>query len=309
MEEKIMNKTFDFTSFCDDAGIEYWTEGKNVTEGWINIQCPHCDDRTNHLGFDPSTGQFNCWKCGSHSLWDTLIELEDEAHPQDIVRQYQTGDVEVKHVKREKKEVGKEIELPPDCHRPSNMLASERTLYSQYLTKRRFGMVNLSANWNIHLGGVLGEYKFRIVIPVYYKHKMVSLVARDVTGKQEPKYLNLPDVNLKEYLYGYDSCVGSTAIVVEGITDVWRLGKGMAVATFGTQVTLAQIRLLQRYKKIVILFDRGEEAQREAEKIKQTLLVLGGTVVNAHLPDGVEDPADMSDVQIEEFLKKNWTVY
>jgi|2_EtaG_2_1085320.scaffolds.fasta_scaffold00387_20 hypothetical protein len=302
-----MNKTFNFTSFCDDEGIEYWTEGKNVTEGWINIQCPHCNDRTNHLGFDPSTGQFNCWKCGSHSLWDTLIELHD-GHPQDIVMNYQTDGTEVKHVKREKKEVGMEVELPPDCTRPSNMLASERRIYTKYLTSRGFNIAQLSTNWNIHLGGVTGAYKFRIVIPVYYKHKIVSYVARDVTGEQDPKYLNMPNVNLKDYLYGYDSCVGDSVVVVEGITDVWRLGMGVAVATLGTQTTLAQISLLRKFKKVIILFDRGEDAQKEADKIKQTLLVLGVSVVNEHLPEGVEDPADMFDDQVEDFLKKKWTI-
>jgi DNA primase len=118
----------------------------------------------------------------------------------------------------------------------------------------------------------------------------------------------MPNVNLKDYLYGYDSCVGDSVVVVEGITDVWRLGMGVAVATLGTQTTLAQISLLRKFKKVIILFDRGEDAQKEADKIKQTLLVLGVSVVNEHLPEGVEDPADMFDDQVEDFLKKKWTI-
>ena len=35
--------------FLDDYDIEYWTEGKNVVKGWVNITCTFCDDDSNHL--------------------------------------------------------------------------------------------------------------------------------------------------------------------------------------------------------------------------------------------------------------------
>ena len=58
-----------------DYNITYWTFDKNVKRGWVNIKCPMCGDKSNHLGFNLSAQYYNCWKCGYSSIEDILKEI------------------------------------------------------------------------------------------------------------------------------------------------------------------------------------------------------------------------------------------
>lgn len=295
---------FDMISFLEEFGVDYITKGKNVTEGWINIQCPFCDDPSEHLGYDPKSGHLSCWRCGSKFLDNLLRELLNTKEVSDIMEKYQIeGEAEIKYTRKEKKEISKEVEMPCGAYQPNQIWHNKKDKYALYLKNRNFDPEDIKREWNIWFGGYTGDYKFRIIIPVYYKHCLMSYVARDITGLQEPKYLNMPGGNIKEYLYGYDQC-HNTVIVVEGVTDVWRLGKGVAVATFGTKTTMAQLLLLKKFKRVGILFDRGESAQEEAEKIVNALSLIGIEVHNLSLPEGANDPAEMTEVQARELVKE-----
>ena len=63
--------------FLRDYAIQHWTEGNNVTPGWVNINCPLCPsgDPSNHGGFDPQQGKYNCWRCGSHQIQFVVKKL------------------------------------------------------------------------------------------------------------------------------------------------------------------------------------------------------------------------------------------
>ena len=45
-------QNFDIISYLENRGVSYWTEGKNVTDGWVNINCPFSPDPSNHLGIN-----------------------------------------------------------------------------------------------------------------------------------------------------------------------------------------------------------------------------------------------------------------
>ena len=47
-------QNLDAEEILDDLGLSYTSQGKNVSEGWIGIQCvfPDCDDTSNHLGIN-----------------------------------------------------------------------------------------------------------------------------------------------------------------------------------------------------------------------------------------------------------------
>ena len=53
----------DTKALLDDLGIDYKLSGKNVTSGWIEVNCPFCGDPSYHLGISP-TNLFHCWRCG-----------------------------------------------------------------------------------------------------------------------------------------------------------------------------------------------------------------------------------------------------
>lgn len=49
----------------------------HVREGWIQIDCPYCslDTQGWYMGYSIEGNFVNCWRCGSHRLINTVIEL------------------------------------------------------------------------------------------------------------------------------------------------------------------------------------------------------------------------------------------
>ncbi|KKK72386.1 hypothetical protein LCGC14_2904360, partial [marine sediment metagenome] len=87
-------ETFDPILYFENRNISYSTEGKNVTEGWCNIECPFpfCDDPSNHMGINLESKLFSCWACGEKGGMDRLIqELEGCSWPESqlILSQFQ----------------------------------------------------------------------------------------------------------------------------------------------------------------------------------------------------------------------------
>jgi DNA primase len=114
-----------------------------------------------------------------------------------------------------------------------------------------------------------GDYKYRIIAPIYFARRMVSFVGRDVSEEARDTYLNCPNqdsiIPAKRCLYNIDS-VDKVALIVEGITDVWRIGRG-TVATLGVEFTKAQINQLTGLDKVFVMFDAGRQATNMAHRL------------------------------------------
>jgi hypothetical protein len=99
----------------------------------------------------------------------------------------------------------------------------------------------------------------------------VSYIGRSTkTGKGEARWKACGKEHERVWhraiLYGMDLLPGNKAIVVEGCTDVWRLGPG-AVGTFGIDWTEEQRRVLKKLDRVWILFDEESQAQKKAEEL------------------------------------------
>jgi len=62
---------FDIKAFYDKRSVDYITKGVNVKKNEINISCPFCNSEGNpdpsyHLGVDPKTGFWSCWRSRKH---------------------------------------------------------------------------------------------------------------------------------------------------------------------------------------------------------------------------------------------------
>ena len=94
----------------------------------------------------------------------------------------------------------------------------------------------------------------RIIIPVYYREKLVGWQARRLQesgweGKGPPKYWTSPGFRKSLYGYGLDDLQGAKKVViVEGPTDKWRVGLH-SLALFGK--TLREASLLRRIDRVV----------------------------------------------------------
>jgi DNA primase len=291
---------FDAISFLEEFGIRYWTEGKNTQEGWVNITCPFCSDSTNHGGFNIKKGYYNCWHCGHHFLDKVIQSLTglDFIESKRTLEKYLKAALIRNNLNKKKKEIEvNKVEFPTGSK-------ELREIHRKYLEKRNFDPFFIMDEYNILGTGHLGNYKFKIIAPIYFEGRMVSYQGRDITGKLEVKYKacrkDLEIIHHKDILYNIDRAKKDSVVICEGITDVWRLGEN-SVATFGIKYTQNQLLLLaKRFKRAFILFDSEVDAQRRAENLARALSGFGLEVENIELEKG--DPADLKQDDADKLM-------
>ncbi len=140
-------------------------------------------------------------------------------------------------------------------------------------------MANVSVNRN---GRINDRFYDRAMFPIHDVTGECIAFGGRIMGDGEPKYLNsqeTPIFHKSQVLFGLDKAkakMASTgcAIVCEGYTDVIAMheaGLANAVATLGTALTKAHIRVLSRHagKRIVYIFDGDEAGQRATERALQ----------------------------------------
>ena len=75
---------FDIIAYLESREVEYHTSGKNVTSGWIEINCPFCfpEDPSWHLGINLDTKLYNCYICGNKgSPINLIMEIDQCSFP------------------------------------------------------------------------------------------------------------------------------------------------------------------------------------------------------------------------------------
>jgi hypothetical protein len=292
-------ENFDVIAYLEDRDIKYTTEGKNTTRGWVNIQCPFpfCDDHSNHCGINLDTKLFSCWKCGEKGSIVKLIHALETcswAQAHSIVKQF--------HSYLSPNIIEEDWKPPQQIKIPSGVVKEFSPLHKEYLIQRGFDPDYLIQKYHLLAGGPVGFFKFRIIIPYLLDHEPVTYSGRDITGKAKSKYRHLPNnqaiLPAKKTLYNLDTVKDGKCILVEGVTDVWRIGDG-CVATSGTQVTSEQILMLSDYgiKKLLIAFDN--DAIDEADKLAIKCSAVIPEVKVAELPAG-KDPCDLEEKEIKE---------
>ena len=285
---------FNAKQFCLDHDIQWYPPGtKNVGPDFIGIQCPMCDDHSSHGGFNIKKSYYSCHRCGGHWMPKIIAILTktDISNAKKIIKQYSTGQAQVPSKPQKKHKYVSKIQYPPGTG-PLTEKAK------QYLISRNFNPDKLVAEWGLLSTGHLGEYKFRILAPIYFQGELVSYQCRDITGKSKTPYrgchIDESVIPLKYTLYGFDKAVvKKRCIVVEGITDAWRLGFG-ACATFGKNFTPKQMLLLvKHFDEIFILFDPDDAGQEQADVLYSQLIGFGKNAEILNLEH--DDPGDLSD--------------
>lgn len=290
---------FDSVDYFESRGVACWTSGKNVTAGWVNIQCPFCGlDKSNHCGISPDNF-FNCYVCGETGHVTKLIRQMEKCswlRAQRIFDSFQQGYHFIEKI-TEKRE---RTFLPKEC------LSKFPRNYLNYLKKRRFVPNYLITKYNLKCCANVGKYKFRIIIPFYFNNQLITFTSLDVTDRQKIKYkhqkIDEAVISVKNTLYNIDS-VTDKMILVEGITDVWRVGD-CCCAVMGKQITEAQINLIVRknVKQVLVMFD--SDAIEQTKKVANKLYGVIPFVEYVELFDG--DPDDFTKdciAEVRKFLK------
>ena len=143
---------------------------------------------------------------------------------------------------------------------------------------------------NFQLGASeIGKNKNRGIIPIYYKEKVVGYHGRALDESTVPKYYNSPGVDIKEYVFNYDSCIGAEeVIVVEGAFNamsMWEKGFENTVATFGTKFTSSQMHRIFSLspQTLVICFDRDTHKDRPGQRAAMSMAALTYQLIDTYI--------------------------
>lgn len=283
----------DLKQLFEDYNIDYWDKGKNCTPNHINIRCIYCGDKSNHLGINIYTGNAICWKCGGHGkIHDVLSDLLEINLRQSkiIIGKYKT-DLIINTDKKEKT-IPDELELPKDA---KSILPR---MHREYLIGRGFDPDELQKKYKLLACDFFGPYKFRLIIPIFFKHRLVNFAGISVAGASL-KVLNCPKekaiIQRDSLVYNFDNIQNRKAIIVEGFVDCWKMGDS-CIATLGTKFTAAQINLISKAcDETYIMYDsesKDPDAPTQAEKLANQLSGLIKKVEVVYLDKG--DPGDLS---------------
>ncbi|MFW9871892.1 MAG: toprim domain-containing protein [Candidatus Thorarchaeota archaeon] len=284
---------YNYVKLLQDFHIEYDDEIA-WNRKFIAVKCPFCGSTHLTGGINVLHNYYNCWKCKGHDI-QIYIRIITGLEWNDLKNNYILDDsfaqIENKKIFSEK------VELPES----TNLNDKAR----KYLLKRGFDPDELIDNYHILSTNHLGSYNFRIIIPIYFMNELISFTSRDYTEQAKLRYKSCPKkdevIHHKDILYGIDGVNSDTIIVVEGPMDKWKLGKN-AIATLGIGYRETQVKLLLNFKKIILLFDHGKDAQQMALKMANTLSLAGREVENIKLSKG--DPGDFTYNQSLYLLKK-----
>lgn len=290
-------KYIDIPRLLNDHGIEYHP----ASNGWINLPCPFCYKGDGKFGLGWNGKGFNCFHCGRLDRLEVLKSLLNTDTHQTLhtLSSYQRGTRAGGGGFDSVLTVSggtTDVKLPYGT-------APLSTRHTQYLISRDFDPEQLIAEWGLQGTGPVGPYAHRIIIPVCQGGRLVSYQGRDITGRAAEKYKSCPDkdsvISIKNCLYGIDRIKGTTVVVTEGPTKVWRLGAG-ATCTFGATVTSKQIESLSRYRRVFILFDEDEAGQEGGNKLAHTLAALG--IKPTVLTVGIKDVAELKQSDANELM-------
>ena len=294
---------FAATHFLQDYGIHVGSE----SAAYLNIACPYCHGSSTSptpLGIHRSKGIVSCWRCGYHPLLETIILLTGASFKEarEIVQDY--GFQAPAAVRRGPSTIR-------TCPLPGGPLTPP---FRQYLESR-----GLDPDWIALEYGVLaagpktlwhGEdrkwpgqwFSNRLIIPIHdCLGTVVNFQGRSIEKEPRIRYkgaqVDKVPVHHKHLLYGARHARQDLVVVVEGVVDQWKMGRG-TVATFGTTLTVHQIRELAKFRRILFCFDSEPEAQAKATRYARELAALGREAEVVDLELGNRDPGDLDSGEV-----------
>jgi hypothetical protein len=284
----------DLKQVASQLGLRYLTEGDvHCSPGWLQFQCPYCQDRKYHLGYNLGQGYFHCWACGGRPLFQTLallLHLPEQA-VREVCKAYLKPDGN--RLKTAQVAPGSTISLPP------NTVPLEEP-HKRYLLSRGFDLGELIKVWNVQGTSWWGPFTWRILIPIYFGGRLISYTLRAIDKEDNPKYWThrKGSTSTREVLFGWDLLKAKKAVVVEGPFDAMRLGPG-AVATLGLGFSKEQVNLLGMLDSLFIIFDAERGAYQRAKKMGRKLAGIVETEI-IQLDKG--DPADLEQKQADNIM-------
>jgi len=275
-------ENLDIKAFLTAHDISFKDRGKNVSRGWINLEvCPFCGDSSFHCGINLSSLGWHCWVCdeGKEKYITHLLkemEIFKDKNIYVLVAPFCDGDIIAQPQEQSGTLNTKKEKASGNLHLPQGILDYLPEPHRNYLIGRNFDPDLLIKQYQLKAVYNTGtqKYRFRIIIPNIINGKVVSFVAAATLRKEGVvPYLNCtPEeaiIPVNACLYNIDS-VKDIAVIVEGATDVWRMGPGF-ICTWRKGMTHEQILLLKKKapKKVFILYD--PDAIKQSEELANNI--------------------------------------
>jgi DNA primase len=288
----------DIQAILDDLNIPYTTKGKNVSQGWIGTQCPFpgCEDHSNHLGLCLDSPVVSCFSCGKSGNYLSYLaaKLNSWTKAVAVIEKHTPLELKRKQTYLKENKVS-QVLLPEEATK------TPTKYQKQYIEGRGYDLKELETLYDFYYCGPIGNWKNRIIIPIYQNNRLVTFSSIDIAPNSKLRYKHESEersiLHCKELLYGMDQIINyDVVLVVEGFFDKARIGQN-CVATMGTLVTEQQIKLLTRFKKVITAFDGDSAGRKNSKKIADNLSVFT-EVERVFLPDNSDpDSLEYNDIK------------
>lgn len=281
-----------------ERGVDFVEGGshRHVREGWIGLDCPWCGTVGKyHLGIHLSSLSAHCWRCGRKSVAEVVASVVGCSFRQ--ARRLVSGMSRFAEAsEREDRGVRGELRVPAG-------VGPLQEPHRRWLESRGLDPDRVERLWGLRGIGLSARLPWSIWVPVHLDGRTVSWTTRAIGPAAGRRWVHAnPDeevLPIKSTLYGWDY-VRSAAIVVEGASDVWRIGPG-AVALFGTSATSSQLRLLSAVPRRIVCLDSEPAAQRAARALADSLGAFPGETLVVELSS--PDPGEATDDEVMELRK------
>jgi len=278
-----------------DAKREGRTREIPETSGeYYRVNCPYCQDTKGRLWINhrwntkTADGRpWGWWLAVCYNENCNLSRLRDE------LELYLVDKPTIKRAHKEafQKTVRfKEVALPGRCVPVSGLEPGHPA--RAYLARRNFDPYELVKLFAVHYcvdvpedpDGFVPDTKWharmvrgRLVIPIYRLGKLVGWQTRAIDDESHPKYYTMPGLKKQHLIYNGDMCrTYDFGVVVEGATDVWRVGpRGGGV--LGKEISYYQRQLISAYwgdGAMCLLLD--PEALEDIDKVNKMINLRDG---------------------------------
>lgn len=330
--------TFDWKQFFFENSIPYAERGKNIGQGHIGIRCPMCGlaDPSQHMSINLENGYWHCWRDDAHSgkrphrLIMSLIGCSYRVASEIVGDGTGARTTSLDPLIASMKKFGNSTEVRlRSLEMPGNFVpikdVGNGRMYFNYLASRGFKLddvADLVEDFDLRRT-TSGSFRYRVILPLILRGQLVSWTGRLISGPEHdgPRYKTLTSsldrarkrgepvaiLTTHQILFNFDRLKeegGDVLVVVEGPFDALKLdyygrSRGIrATCLFTTSMSREQRWLLDnlasRFRRIYIMLDRGQEFK--AIRIAASLAHIGAK--SMRLPEGVEDPGDLSRQQI-----------
>jgi DNA primase len=285
-------------------------DGHEYKQGQFKVNCiaPNCSDKSANLEINIDQGVFHCWKCGyKGKILKLFKDILGKEFYIDVEEEYVSAE-ELKKVVREgpffaqQKQIQKTFsglpqEFTPLWGDPQELTLAGRKALEYALTRMSWDDIS---RYRVGYCG-LGEYKWRLIVPIFEGKEVVYFVGRAIFRNMPPyKNSNFPK---KHLLFNYEKAIEvGKAVLVEGAFDAIRVGDGpvVGVASLGTQLTDEQVYKLNLIPDLTIMLD--QDAKNKTYELQGKLFGRRHKTKLLVLPHG--DPDNFSREELQSMLSR-----